>query len=307
MSLMLAGNMHKVLSFDQYVAGFERLRAYTEKHGLRVAPNSRVGLYGKALERLRHQKRPSGPESHVTHQALLELDQLVAIVDVLGDDPILLPQFQKLVGGPVTTLFAPERDPARDFQFEFYLAAALRRAGFQAHLAEPDVIVNVHGVDLALAAKRPRSVAGIDDLVRKGCHQIQRSKVPGFVVLDMTLSGFTDGLLLSTMVNSVEGLPFAAEQFLMTFIKRELKTLLEALGDKRSSEYVLGYVLYTSLMIQVTEPWQMATARAWQVICTRPPGSLHEPVVALSQGLFREARSAHQALVAADRSSTGSE
>ncbi len=85
----------------------------------------------------------------------------------------------------------PEQDQGRDALWELFLAALLRRGGFEPALVEPDVVVVAEGVRLGVAAKRVRSGKRLEDRVAKAVEQISRGVAGhrldcGLVALDVS-------------------------------------------------------------------------------------------------------------------------
>jgi len=81
--------------------------------------------------------------------------------------------------------------PGRDTQFELYigatcLAAELRPVSF----SEPDVICTLHGMPIAIAAKRVKSENLIQRRIKAASEQIQKSECLGVILLESKNSAY---------------------------------------------------------------------------------------------------------------------
>lgn len=76
-------------------------------------------------------------------------------------------------------------EEALDYFFELDIAHRLARRGIDVKFGdpEPDLIVRVKDCEAGLACKRPRSITGVRDKIRRGANQIRVSRSPGFIVV----------------------------------------------------------------------------------------------------------------------------
>src|SRR5262249_19728527 len=157
-------------------------------------PQSRLAVYRRQLEFAERADRTQGADLvrmlPVLHQARHELEQLYLIVSELFRPPPL-----SKLDGPLQKLLAGHALPqserhtiSRDTQFELYIAAVFRRAGYEVQLEEPDVLVKVRGSWVGIAAKRPKTPKKIERRLREGRKQIERLGKPGIVAIDVSVA-----------------------------------------------------------------------------------------------------------------------
>lgn len=85
-----------------------------------------------------------------------------------------------------------EKSKGRDTQFELFVAALCRAAGFEGVLftgpdAEPDVRCDVAGVQIGIAAKRIKSESQIEKRIRSAVKQIDESGIPGIIAVETNI------------------------------------------------------------------------------------------------------------------------
>jgi|GEM_PF-5601334 len=184
------------LGTTDLVIGPAKLRGVVERVGqglnkLGLSPNqsSRFALHRGRLESLLnlYGKSVKAPTLSLRRyqQAIYDFCVLDMAMSRLG--PAWKPHVEKVLGGNDLP-WRDKNDIARNSEFELYLAAVLRRAGFKVWPCEPDVLFEAHGWRLCVAAKRLRSRAKFRERVRDGVCQITRSKVPGFVAVDASVT-----------------------------------------------------------------------------------------------------------------------
>ena len=161
--------------------------------GYSIHPQSRLAIYRRHLEFAERADRSHGARLvgmlPVLHQARHELEQLYLIVSELTRPPAL-----DNLDGPMHKLLAGHALPqaethaiSRDTQFELYIAAVFRRAGYKVRLDEPDVILQVRGSTVGIAAKRPKTPKKIERRLREARNQIERVGKPGIVAIDVSV------------------------------------------------------------------------------------------------------------------------
>ena len=130
---------------------------------------------------------PEDPDFPIPLEAMLDIPMMAFILDELGgidrtqlvaklrltlmDDPLLRK-------GQTNTL-------GRNTQSELYVAAVCEHGGMGVRLEEPDVTVNMKGQRYGLAVKRLKSDSQIEKRFRSAAHQIEKSGLPGFIVLNI--------------------------------------------------------------------------------------------------------------------------
>ncbi len=192
----LPGESHKqsTSTFEQLAENLRSLTDRLTRHGLRMSVSGRFAEYERCIDRAL-----SFSEGHVAvsdedlvvlHRAMIETYELGLIVEELGGRPGVAgwkEKTQDVLGGRAVGGGANRHDLARDIQFELYIAALTRRAGFQVHLGEPDVLCFDEELgDLALAAKRIQSKRKIRKRIKEANKQLRDSGIPGFVAVDLT-------------------------------------------------------------------------------------------------------------------------
>ena len=124
------------------------------------------------------------------HRAFLESEQLCLIVFTLWQDrpPLALKQKLKTVlSGPLVPSDDHAASPARDHQFELFLAALSEAAGYQVDFVEPDLRLRGPGQPpFVVAAKRLKSRSKLRANVRKASKQIAGAQQQGIIALDIT-------------------------------------------------------------------------------------------------------------------------
>ncbi len=168
-----------------------------EGFGLRVDASSRLGT----LRRLFFEKdgTPRGiiPRDDADFEFALEgqrdLNQLSFAFDVLPNDFLRAhtSRLRLLLKDPSLPQDASKSSCGRDTQAELYAAAICWRAGLSpVTLDEPDVRCTHRDMTFGLAVKRlKKNQNRLQDRVKDAASQIQRSKLPGLVVLDTSLVG----------------------------------------------------------------------------------------------------------------------
>lgn len=75
-------------------------------------------------------------------------------------------------------------EPAQDFFFELDIAQRLYKRGFSVAFEEPDIVLGVED-KVGLACKRPRRFERLRQRIEEGSEQVERSQLPGFVVVGL--------------------------------------------------------------------------------------------------------------------------
>ena len=168
----------------RYEATLDRLTAL----GLRIAQSSRLHAY---LGRLRQVTNDPSPFVSVALANQLtfdlrEIDELIEIVEAVAEapTPAELDRLRLIQKGHETP-DEPTADKARDAQYELYLRAVLAKGGLDVEFHEPDLVVTAAGRKVHLAAKRPTSLARLDDRLRDAIGQVARYPGPGIVAISL--------------------------------------------------------------------------------------------------------------------------
>jgi hypothetical protein len=75
--------------------------------------------------------------------------------------------------------------PALDFFFELDIAHRIAQRGLSVSLQEPDILVQVDDLQIAVACKRPRSLKGMAARIKEGADQVVKRGLRGFVVVSL--------------------------------------------------------------------------------------------------------------------------
>jgi len=133
---------------------------------------------------------PERVDLQLLHRAAYESGQLSVIVAELSRPPEVdgwKSRVQELLSGRDLPEGDAGSNSARDVQFELYVAALCRRAGYCVTLAEPDIVVKRAAISFGIAAKRPRSRRKIRRAIRKGSQQLAAADTDGVIAIDITV------------------------------------------------------------------------------------------------------------------------
>lgn len=214
-----------------------------DRIGVQVAPTSRIAT-ALRLVALVHTRddwglpRPKdGRWDETFLTAVHDAHEIIRITEAL---PRLSPTvtarelFRTMSSDPALIQDQGRHSPGRDAQFHLSLAAAAWRAGLRPHLAEPDIVVQVGGVEVGIAVKRVKSQAGLMRAIKGGSRQIIGSRRVGAIFLDVTsISTAIPGFAYSTAART--GLEEHNDWWLKN--RESLRARFERLVDHR---YVYG-------------------------------------------------------------------
>ncbi len=171
----------------------EQVKGLIERLEMRVPPSSRVGRlvrFADQLMRERPKRWPADPKvSRLVFYCMLELESLASILSQFqATDRSRTTQLKlrTLILGEVLPEDDRDRTPGRDVQWELELFSIMRRGGLRPRFDEPDLVVQVQGLELGIAAKRVKSWKKAQERVSEAGEQIVRSKRPGIVALEFT-------------------------------------------------------------------------------------------------------------------------
>ncbi len=155
---------------------------------------------------------------------------------------------------------------SRSTQFELYLWAWLRLAGFTTTFGEPDLLVQMERENaLAIAAKRPRSIKKLVKNLRSGCKQIANSNRDGFVALDLS---FIKSLRKPVYVRQAEQHQVVSKIVLDGFVHEHQQEICRSV----QSPQVIGVLFHYSSVVRALEVPARLVSRRWLFLQTR--GSL---------------------------------
>ncbi len=213
-----------VVGMPEFLAGIDRVESFAAENAIAIPRSSRLGLYMAVLRglnsgRLAHR----GPID--VGGAIVELHQLIAIVDGLKANPGLTRALRVLLDGHYLTIDAPTHDPARDKQFELFAAARLALGGLRTELAEPDIVVELDGERVGVAAKRPRNPAGIKSAIQKAGRQVRKATSRGYLAIDASMYPLPNARVLATFLDRVEDAHRATAERLHGIVSENFEVL----------------------------------------------------------------------------------
>jgi hypothetical protein len=158
--------------------------------GVRINPSSRIGQAQRAL------RRPGiiqtdDPNYQIVLESIRDNYQLRLIVDNMDahreskafKDAMYL--LRKDFALPQSKL---ENTPGRNYQFQLYVAALCTNAGIPTRHDEPDVVCELAGMTVGIAAKRLKTIDSLDVNVKGAADQISNAGFPGIIALDLTIA-----------------------------------------------------------------------------------------------------------------------
>jgi hypothetical protein len=160
--------------------------------GVRVPPNGRLNEYIRQLALsgdVRVPTIPWGFDWQRLHHAVADIAEWRFVLDYLANGVETAGWKAKAhlaMKGSARPAEEGKNSGAWDNQFELFMAALCRRAGFGVELAEPDLLVRYNDACVGIAAKRPRSLGNFDKLLARADKQIARSGRSGIIALDIS-------------------------------------------------------------------------------------------------------------------------
>jgi hypothetical protein len=270
--------MAKLETFAELRDRTADLIKFLEANGVRVNPSSRLAQYLKQLTAAMKADRVTVPKAldlAIWHRSLIEVDDLNLVARSLSVEPEVEGWKQavsRALGGGVVRTDEIKHSPARDFQFELIIASMFRRANYTVELAEPDVVVTSETPHIGIAAKRPRSKNGLDEMIHKADKQIAGSGLQGIVALDLSL-------IVSPNDDHITTTDFQAafnrvKDIANSFIQRNGAHILSLVNTK----HTFGLIAHVGVPIFETQTPRLAYGRQWAVsnLCelTDPRGDI---------------------------------
>jgi hypothetical protein len=175
--------------------------ASIEAVGVRIPPGSRLKRMHDLLVAEGDIIQPDDPEFETALEAERDMQLLAFVFDQLGSRE-QGESYRKLVKKLVDDSVLPHHDRTqsvgRNAAFELFIGAICTSAQlFPVEWEEPDVTCVSDQSKYGFAAKRVKSVKSLETRVRKAVEQIERSGMPGVVVLDTCLAFNPDNLRIT--------------------------------------------------------------------------------------------------------------
>lgn len=173
----------------------EAVIGHLEGMGIRVPAASRLQSYASRLRLFADSPGrgdPKNPEDlELLFQASLEVTELWMILDQFASsaqESAVAEKLKVIVKDPLLPSGGGDTTRGRDTQFEMYIASIFKSGGLDVTLGEPDVLLDLNGFRVGLAAKRLKSIKKLKARVRSASGQIVRARVPGIIFLDLELA-----------------------------------------------------------------------------------------------------------------------
>lgn len=142
-----------------------------------------------------------------------------------------------------------KNSPGRDTQTEMYVAAIASKAGLKPRFSEPDILCELAGVPIGIAVKRIKNEDRFEEHFRKAASQIERTKVRGVIVTDMTLAFNRTNIVIEGSITP-EQMNFAHKKARKLFVGKYYDRMKDWLGGRE----VRGLIIMDSILH--VESWQ---------------------------------------------------
>jgi hypothetical protein len=227
-----------------------------EGEGIRVPQSSRL----KRMHDLYHSGLGTIEPDHPDYETALEGERDIQLLAFAFDQLAHAEStdaYRRLLKKLVSDSVLPQNDrdesPGRDAAFEIYVAAVCWAAKLlPVAFEEPDVTCSLDGNKYAFAAKRLKSVLKLRKRVSKAAKQINRTSLPGIVVLDVGLAFNPSNHRLGRMHDSVFAVEYQTN-FRATWSEHDSE-IQEAIARAN----VLGIIVHDYHIRQQVDGWQLS-------------------------------------------------
>lgn len=144
---------------------------------------------------------------------------------------------------------------ARDALFELYVAGRMQSIGISTLHGEPDIVCNKQGFNFVIAAKRIKSQKKLLFRVKEARNQIEKSRLPGIIALDLTQ-------IQSECFGSFE--TESIDLFLKRsheFIDKNFEALLPEIEKICKRKHVFGIIAFATIGTQLDNQHTIAISR----------------------------------------------
>ena len=154
-----------------------------------VRPESRFDKMHRALAKPTS-IMPGDREFSIVVEAIRDVRMLEFILEELGHrtDSKFLRALTRCTQDSALPQDDVNRSRGRDAQCELYVAAVCEKAQLAPSFEEPDIQCHVKDRRLGIAAKRLKADSQFEKRFREGTRQIERSGIPGYIAIDITLA-----------------------------------------------------------------------------------------------------------------------
>jgi hypothetical protein len=249
-------------SYEELRERLSFVRQHLESLGIRVPAGSRLDTYERALRQLSQLAAGEGEQIGVAvrdmlHDAILECEQFLPSIIVLAQQPEVdgwRAVAARAIGGHASSRTEDSTTPARDAQFELFVAALARRANYEVRFAEPDLILQLAGYQpWAVAVKRVKSHSAFLRRLRQGSKQIREAGLQGIVAIQL---GFFAGVPIRA-----ENMVAACDQLRAETREYVSRHLFEFRREVNLS-WCFGLLVFSSKPTFLTEPASLAVTLA---------------------------------------------
>lgn len=226
--------------------------------GIRIHPSSRIAHVHRLMSTLEETVTPGHPD----FEALLEADRDMQILELIFSQPRdsrTIEAFTALVKLLTDDSILPQLDrqnsDGRNTQFHLFVAALCHAAGLgQVTYDEPDVVCEIDGISLGIAAKRIKSARQAEKHIRKAFDQIERTGKLGIVAIDLTIALNPSNVRLALPAPEREFMELQA-----AFVNRFLTILEPKIRKRANGGNVLGLVVHDSqLRLEQSGNWTLS-------------------------------------------------
>jgi hypothetical protein len=286
-------------SFEDQERSLEGISKLIEDFGFSIG-TSRIRSYQNVLSKLKAKAEQNSNFElsdgiHLLHTSV-ELSQLGTILRAARAAPnlsIWRSHLEKLISG--THPETPSKLSASwDFQFEALVAGVAQLSGYEIEFDEPDIVVKDGNITFGIAAKRPRTAAGIRRNLRKAAKQISKSNRDGMIALDCSVILATDRAI--TTISESHAVDFVSD-----LLARFMQDNASEINRVRSERNLLAVLLALHMPVTIVDSeWkravQLTTAFRWTVVpLTEPSDPRFDLAIRFAQqcqtGLFSGSRS----------------
>jgi hypothetical protein len=230
--------------------------ATIEAAGVQVPPSSRLrrmhDLYHSGIATI----GPDHPDYEIALEGERDMQLLAFAFDQLAEteaSDVYRDLIKKLVSDSVLPQNDRTNSPGRDAGFEIYVGAVCTAAQLlPVAWEEPDVSCVLDNTKYVLAAKRLKNIRNIEKRVSKAVKQIDRSGLPGLIVLDVGLAFNPDNHRIRQMHESVFWSEYEAN-FKVTWSDHQSKV-----QEMMARADVLGIIVHDYHVRQQSDGWQLA-------------------------------------------------
>lgn len=186
------------------------------------------------------------------------LDRIAdAVLPLRGNASIA--QYLKALRSGSLNFFSRERSKAKDIFWELEVWARILRRDADAHLAEPDVVVNYEGSSIGIACKKIYSERHVQNVLSQAVRQIERNLDFGIVALNLDDLLPPDVVLRKNSTNAVADILLRANS---TFLQEHERHFRKYLSEGR----LISAMVSTSVLADVPpERPQFRNTYQWTV------------------------------------------